>query len=198
MKFLLVAAWVLFAAAPVRAEEPEAAPEPSAFSFYRGTHFGVQLDAGLPSGAGLTLVARPWKLIRIDAGAGYNLVGYGIKGGVTLVPFHWWVTPTLGLSAGHFFPGDAGRFAKNADAAARILLSRVGYDYAALDLGLEIGGQNRFVFFLRAGLAQLRPSVRNVNEAIQAANPSLRVTAADPTLSARIPTARLGFLVYLF
>jgi hypothetical protein len=74
----------------------------------------------------------------------------------------------------------------------------VGYDYLSADLGLEIGGQNRFVFFLRAGLANLYPTVRNVNAALQAANPSVRVTAADPAIRARVPSARLGFLVYLF
>jgi hypothetical protein len=195
----MVAALLLLAAGSARAEDPaaERAAAPAG-AFYSGTHLGLQLDAGVPSGAAASLVARPWKLLRLDAGLAWNALAYGVKGGVTLVPFHWWLTPTLGIEGGHFGPGDAGRFASGSCAAAQQILSRVGYDYLLADLGLEIGGQNRFVFFLRAGLANLYPSVRDVNAAMQAANPSVRMTAADPTIRARIPAARLGFLLYLF
>jgi hypothetical protein len=195
----------LLLAGTAGAQDPAAAAAPGrevvlapASAFYPGTHLGLQLDAGVPSGAAVSLVGRPWKFLRLDAGLGYNAVAYGIKGGVTLVPFHWWLTPTLGFGAGHYAPADASRFASGSSAAARQILSRVGYDYLSADLGLEIGGQDRFVFFLRAGLANLYPTVKDVNGAMQAANPSVRMTAADPTIRARIPTVRLGFLVYLF
>jgi hypothetical protein len=197
MRILLVAALLLPGSA--RAEEAGgAALPPDRGIFYDGTHFGVRLDGGLPSGGVIALVGRPWRFLRLDAGMGYDAAAFDIQGGATLVPFHWWVTPTLGFSGGRFFEGDASRFARGASPAAQTLLSRFGYDYLSADLGLELGGQNRFVFYVRAGLAYLRPRLRNVNQALQAANPSVRITTSDPALSARIPSARIGFLVYLF
>ena len=187
MRTALLAALLL--AGPARAAEG---------LFYDGTHFGLQAGAGIPSGATASLVVRPWKPLRLDVGVGHDVAAYGLHGGVTLVPFHWWITPTLGVEAGRFAPASFARFAGGSDPAARQILSRIGYDYVSGDLGLEIGGQNRFVFFLRAGLAYLRPTVKDVNAALQAANPGVRISAADPTIRARIPTARVGFLVYVF
>jgi hypothetical protein len=192
MRTLLLAAALL--ARPSYAEDPAA----SGGLFYPGTHFGIQVDGGLPSGGVVALVGRPWRFLRLDAGLGYDVIGFGAKGGVTVLPFHWWVTPTLGFSAGRFFEADAGRFAGGASPAVRQLLSKVGYDYLSADLGLEFGGQNRFVFFVRAGLAYVVPRFHGAGAALQAANPTLRITAADPALSARIPSARVGFLVYVF
>jgi len=201
MKHLLLALLLTATAAPALASlEVEGAPAPAAAPsfFYEGPHFGVQIDAGLPSGGAVQLLARPWKFLRLGGGAAYNMVGMGVKGSLTLLPFHWIITPTLGLEAGRFFPADASRFVSDADTVARQLLSRIGYDYLSADVGIEIGSENRFVFYVRAGLSELYPTVGNVSAALQAANPSMRVTAADPTLRARIPTVRVGFLLYMF
>lgn len=175
----------------------EAGPPARSF-FYDGPRYGLQVDAGVPSGAAAQLVVRPWKFLRLGGGAAYNMAGMGVKGSLTLLPFHWFLTPTLGVEAGRFFPADASRFVSDADAVAHQLLSRVGYDYLSADLGIEIGSENRFVFFLRAGLSEIVPSVGDASAALQAANPSLRITAAQPSLRARIPTARVGFLLYLY
>ncbi|MBI5070519.1 MAG: hypothetical protein HZB56_20005 [Deltaproteobacteria bacterium] len=180
------------------ANTPEGPPAPAPSLFYGGTRWGLQLTAGLPSGAALQVVFRPWKYLRASAGAGYNYLGMGVTGGVTLIPFHWYVTPTLGLEAGHFFTADASRFAGDGDAAARTLLGKVGYDYYSADLGIEFGSENRFVFFLRAGLSELRPTVGDVDAALKAGDPTLRIRTSQPTIKARIPAVRLGFLVYVF
>ncbi len=102
------------------------------------------------------------------------------------------------LEGGRFFPTDASRLVDDGDVVARTLLSRVGYDYLSADLGIEFGSENRFVFFVRAGLSELRPTVGDVNAALRASDPTLRVTASEPTLRARIPTVRIGLLVYVF
>jgi hypothetical protein len=193
VKTVLAVALMLLGSA--RAEE---APAPRPGLFYAGTHFGLQLDAGLPSGGTVALVARPWKFLRVNGGMGYNAIGFGVKGGVALVPFHWAVVPTLSLEGGRFFPADASRFAGGGSGAARQLLSDVGYDYLSADLGLEFGSQNRFVFYLRAGLSQVQARIHNVNAAMQEANAGVRMTAADPAVSARLPTVRVGFLIYAF
>jgi len=174
------------------------APAPARSLFYEGPRYGLQVDAGVPSGGAAQLVVRPWKFLRLGGGAAYNMAGRGVKGSLTLLPFHWFLTPTLGIEAGRFFPADASRFVSDADTVAHQLLSRFGYDYLSADLGIEIGSENRFVFFLRAGLSEIVPSVGDASAALQAANPSLRITAAQPTLRARIPTARVGFLLYVY
>lgn len=200
MKHLLHSLLIAVSAAGARADpgiETPATPEARQTFFYEGPRFGLQMDAGVPSGGSVQLVSRPWKVLRLGGGAAHNTAGVGVKGSLTLIPFHWYVTPTLGLEAGRFFPADASRFVSRTDLVARQLLGRVGYDYLSADLGIELGSEDRFVFFLRAGLCELRPSVGDVGAALRTANPTMRVTAADPTLRARIPAVRLGFLVYV-
>jgi hypothetical protein len=178
---------------------PPAGEASSRSMFYDGNRFGLQIDAGVPAGATVAFVARPWSFLRVNAGLGYDVLAFGVKGGVTLIPFHWAVTPTLGLEVGHFFSGDATRFATVNDAALKRLLGSVGYDYLSADLGLEFGSQNRFVFYVRGGITQVYPSMGNFQQALQAANPSAaRITASEPALSGRYPAARLGFILYLF
>lgn len=197
VKTALAVALLLLGSA--RAEDALAvASAPQRSLFYAGTRYGLQLDAGVPSGGTLALVARPWKFLRVNGGVGYNAVGFGVKGGVALVPFHWAVVPTVSLEGGRFFPADASRLVGGSSSAARQILSDVGYDYLSADLGLELGSQDRFVFYLRAGLSQLHARVRNVNAAVQEANVGVRMTVADPAVSARLPAVRLGFLVYAF
>ena len=64
---------------------------------------GLQLDGGVPDGGVVSLVVRPLKWVRADAGLAYNYLSTGARGGITLVPFHWAVVPTLRLEAGRFF-----------------------------------------------------------------------------------------------
>ncbi len=176
MKRLLAAALLLAAGARAQADD---------------ARFGLQLDLGVPVGVALAAVAQPFDVLRLDAGFGYDLIAFGLKGGVTLAPFRWAVSPTLGVEAGHYFAGDASRFASGSSAATRILLSSVGYDYVSADVGLEVGPRSRYLFYLRAGIAQLFGSVKNVDAAFKQA------TVADASASARLPAVRLG-LVYLF
>jgi hypothetical protein len=182
-------------------KNPTTAPageEPSRSLFYDGNRFGLQIDAGIPAGATVAFVARPWSFLRVNAGIGYDVLALGVKGGVTLVPFHWAVTPTLGLEGGHFFEGDANKFGTVSDAALRRVLTQVGYDYLSADVGLEFGSQNRFVFYVRAGITQLYGSVKNLETALQEANPTLRIRASEPSATGRLPAVRLGFILYLF
>lgn len=173
------------------------------YALYDGDHFGLEIDAGAPAGAAAAFVFRPWYFVRLNAGVATDVIGVGVKGGVTLVPFHWGVVPTLGFEAGHFWQGDATRFGTVSDAALNKLLQSVGYDYLSADVGLEFGSQDRFVFYVRAGMTQVYPSTSNFQAALNAVNglscaapPCIR--AADPTLSGRSPAARLGFILYLF
>lgn len=168
------------------------------YALYDGPNFGLQIDAGVPAGAAAAFVFRPWYLVRLNAGVAYDALAVGVKGGITLVPFHWGVVPTLGLEGGHFWQGDATKFGTASDPVVNTILKSVGYDYLSADIGIEFGSQNRFVFYVRGGVTQLYPSTSNFQAALQAANVGKTIQASDPTLRARGPSARLGFILYLF
>lgn len=159
---------------------------------------GLTLDGGFPDGFALSALYRPLRPLRLDAGVTYNTIGFGLRGGATFVPFRSAVAPILRAEYGHTFDGDAtglvGRFT-TLTPAERILLRSVSYDYASVQLGLEIGASDRLVFFLRGGLAWFWTTVRNFQAAAQISNPSAS-DALDPKVRGYAPTATLGLLFY--
>lgn len=167
------------------------------------THLGFQIDAGAPGLGGASVLFRPWWWVRFNAGLAYDYVGYGLRGGVSVVPWHWAITPSLNLDYGHYLSGDASRFASaGAGPAERDLLRNATYDFATAQLGLELGSQRWFSFYLRGGLAYVTASARGsqlsafANE--RSSDPTLQFTMADATARAVIPCASLGFLFYVY
>jgi len=166
--------WLVLAAlaAPADAETPK---------------LGVMADVGAPDGASLGIVVRPWRPLRLEAGGGHNAVSPCVRGGLALVPFASVVTPTLSADYGHCFEGDANRAMRMMSGDASFsspLLERVGYDYAAARLGIEIGNAQG-TFFVHAGATWINATINSLSESQM---PSY-VTVA--TLSARI-----GFIRY--
>ncbi len=161
---------------------------------------GLALDGGFPDGVALAALYRPVRPLRVDAGLTYNMIGFGVRGGATFVPFRWSLAPVLRAEYGHAFAGDAtglvGRFTALTP-AEQILLRSVSYDYASAQLGLEIGASDRLVFFVRGGLAWFWTTLQDFQAAAQAANPSV-TSASDPKVSGTVPTATLGLLFYFW
>jgi opacity protein-like surface antigen len=192
------------ALAPVADRAPVlSAEQPGAssgwYSLYGGNHFGLLADGGVPGGAGLAGVFRPWQFLRVEGGVNWNYLSYGLRGGVTVIPFEWGITPTLHAEGGHFFAGDASRFTDSA--GAKLLLGHVPEDYLSASLGLEFGSQQRFVFFLRAGLSWVRTEASNIAQAIAADNPGSTTTvksAGNVSILLQVPTVSAGFLLFLF
>jgi hypothetical protein len=182
--------------APVVA--PESRPHSSWYSLYDGKHIGLVLDGGVPAGAGLSAMFRPWSFIRLEGGVNYNYLSFGLRGGVTLIPFEFVVTPTLHAEGGHFFDGDASRFAS--DAAVKIVLKNVPADYLAASVGLEFGSQQGSVFFLRAGFSWTFTEARNVAAAINSTSTgSTTVKSAAPiSILARTPTVSFGWMFFIY
>ena len=183
----------------VRVVAAEQAPSPRWYSLYEGHRVGLLVDAGVPTGAGVSGMFRPWRFLRLEGGVNWNYLSFGLRGGVTVIPFEWGVTPTLHLEGGHFFPADASRFAN--DPGPKILLGNVRDDYLSASLGLEFGSQQRFVFFLRAGLTWIRSEAQNVAQAIAAQNPGSTTTvksAGNVSLLLQAPTVTVGVLFFLF
>src|SRR5690349_18933443 len=92
-------------AAAIRAPPVAASPAPTPAGSSPSL-FGLLVDGGFPDGLGLSAVVRPWQLLRADAGVTYNVVGFGLRAGATLLPFSWTVSPLLRGEVGHMFESD--------------------------------------------------------------------------------------------
>ena len=153
---------------------------------------GLVLDAGVPDGANLGLVARPLPWLRAHIGGSYNLMSGGIRGGVAYVPFQYWIVPTLVLEGGHYFTGSAKDAIETvAGISVDYAPDRVSYTYANAHLGLEFGG-DWFTFFLRGGYSFVHASLRPAEE-----EDNVRFEE-DITATAWLPSAKLGFIFYVY
>jgi len=160
---------------------------------------GLQLDAGAPDGLAFSVIYRPWYFLRLNAGPAYNLIGFGIQGGATLIPFHFPITPTLTGEAGYFFSGNLNRaltrWNVSVPSAVQPLLDDVGYTYLSTQLGVEFGAPEVFVFYIRFGLAWVFPSVHGT---ATTTSDSTTVTVNGVQGRVATPTANLGFVVYIW
>jgi hypothetical protein len=205
LRLPLLLACTLLGASAARADtqspsfEPLDRPARHWYDLSEVRRFGLQLDGGFPGGAGLAAVFRPYKAFRFNGGVNYDLAGLGVRGGVSYIPFEWGLTPTLNVEGGHYFEGDASKYANSA--TARVLLRSVQYDFVTTSLGLEFGSQQRFVFFLRGGISWIWSEARNVRDAVAAGNSggsSQLVSAGNVSLFARTPSVSLGFLLFVY
>lgn len=177
---------------------------PSARAETAPPRLGLMLDAGVPDGGNVSLVYRPISRVRLNAGVSHNLVGPGVRGGITLAPFTTWFTPTVSGTYGRFFERDANPAARmmlNDPALSSPALERFGYDYADAHLGLEFG-RRRLTFFIHGGVTRVWGSVHNLDDAGETdgaqADDGMTVTfTEDPTFTLTTLSARLGLVYYL-
>jgi hypothetical protein len=164
------------------------------------THVGMQLDVGLPGAAGATIVYRPRGWVRVDGGLAYDYVGYGARAGVKVSPFLGTVTPTLGIDVGHFFTGDASELSSTTDPAKQELLKKAVYDFATAQLGIELGSQKWFSFYMRAGVSYVAATAQGDQLSVllnnQLTDTMYVAKVGDAHLRAVLPSASLGFNVY--
>jgi len=165
------------------------------------TVIGFGIDAGAPGGAGLTLLVRPLWWLRLNAGAAYNVGGFGFRGGITLSPGQWTVTPTLNLDGGRYLSGDVNKFVTVTDPNASALLSRTTYTFATAQVGLEFGSQRWFTFYLRGGLTYVMSTLSGTDLTAMAQGklgPNMTATVGDAKFSAFVPCASLGFNIFVY
>ena len=179
------------------------------------TNWGVLLDAGIPDGIGLSAIFRPMTWLRLGAGGTYNAVSFGVRGGVSVVPFYFPFSPSLNLEVGHFFAGDITPIIQQAfctdinDPSTcsvtvptdNPILRQVAYDYANGHLGFEFGMPKTFVFFLRVGLSYIQTELRGFQQVVQETagspdNPDTTITAQDLKIRLTAPSLKLGVIVY--
>jgi hypothetical protein len=173
------------------------------------TYIGIGIDGGAPGGGGATLLVRPLWWLRLNAGLAYNVAGFGYRGGITLAPGAWAVTPTLNLDVGQYLSGDLTKFVNVTDPnvnianAERALLSKTTYRFATAQIGLEFGSQRRFSFYLRGGLTYFDSTLSGaqVTALVQSHNPNpgnpLTING-NPKFSAIVPCASLGFNIFVY
>jgi len=171
------------------------------YSLYRGKRFGLQLDVGAPEGGGALVLFRPFWWLRANAGFAYNVLGAGIRGGLSVMPFHWGVTPTLNFDYGHYFSGDLNKFVTASNAAERALYSNAAYDFWSVQIGLELGSQDGFLFYLRGGIVGIGNASfpgRDVAAFLNSHGVTGYTSPGDAQFSALLPCVSLGMMVYIF
>lgn len=191
----VVAAAALLAALPAARADDGATGAPAAAE---DRSFGVVVDAGFPDGFGLAAMARPWRVLRVDAGVTYNVLAFGLRGGVTFVAPTGAVAPLLRLEIGHTFAADATGVASwfaTLDARERLLLSSVSYDYGSAQVGVEVRASRRTALFFRAGLAYATAPVNGFQAALQTSSAG---STGQASVHATAPTASFGAAVELF
>jgi hypothetical protein len=184
---------VLIAASGVARAEAEPA-SPAAL--------GIALDGGVPDGLAAGLAWRPVRFVRLEGGVTYNVLGFGLRAGVTAVPLDLALAPTLRAEYGHVFSADAGSLASRfatLSSLERSLLDGLAYDTLTLQLGVESSpARGRVVLFLRAGLTWFWAAVPDFAAKVQASNPGTRIEAQDPRLSGTAPSVGLGAVIFLW
>lgn len=146
---------------------------------------GMVMDVGVPDGAAIGLSLRPFvEWLRVTAAGTYNGMAPGARIGMTLDPIAFPIAPTFTVEGGHCW---AGMVPMISDSVA------VGYSYMNLHMGLEIGSQSSFRFFLRGGVSWLDVS----STGTQRADGSGTASVSDPSFSGWVaPSGKLGFTTH--
>ena len=160
---------------------------------------GVSVEAGFPDGGAVALLVRPHHMVRLSVGPTWNYLGWGVEGGVALVPWHWMLSPVLAVEAGRFFDSDLTWLANKSGGVPNELeplLKKVGYTYASAQLGVEIGSQRGFSFVLRAGLSWFdlvaHGTATTTRSGGTPGSSAAVVTLSDPRVHAVTPSVKLG------
>lgn len=166
-------------------------PPPARVEPERAKLLGLQLSAGAPQGFVASAVVRPIPWLRASLGFAHNVLGPGIQGSVTAVPFRSAVSPTLTLEAGRFFETDVSDRLEEFPGVFDASLRDFGYEFYSAQLGLEFGSQRGLLFFLRAGIAWMRSDLDSV-QGFRAEGSRTTVDATALELRAAVPTVNLG------
>jgi hypothetical protein len=162
--------------------------------------FGMMLDAGAPDGFGASAVFRPFQFLRLQLGAITTTSAFGIRGGVAYVPFNFWVTPSANFEVGRMFEGSTGFLntfsGGNATQFTDTVVQRFSYTFVNGHLGLEIGSQQSFSFYIKGGLSYVDLELSDFQERFRASSGDNSFSVVTPHVHYSGPSAKLGFLFY--
>lgn len=108
----------------------------------------VVTDVALPDGIAVGASLAPLPHLRLTAAALTNVIGFGARGGLQLVPFSdWTLHPLIGCEGGRYFNGRPRNLVENGPES-------FSYDFANLNAGLELK-LGRFEAFAVGGVSRV-------------------------------------------
>ena len=161
---------------------------------------GLSLDVAFPDFLGLNAVFRPVHFLRFHGGPLYNGSGFGLRGGISLIPFNFFITPALTAEYGRYFQSDGASLLERFQVdlgAFEPLVRELSYDYINGQLGLEIGHPQAVMFYLRAGLTFLSSTLAGSQETLQNLTNDPTLTVDDFRIQGAFPAVKFGFVIYL-
>jgi hypothetical protein len=163
------------------------------------TRFGARLSAGAPEGVGVAALIHPRRWLRAHVGGARNRLGYGVRGGLSLIPLDLFVSPSLELEYGHTFNADYGELLsqlRGQTTSPATGIRTVGYDQLGASVGLEVSPWRYVTFFGGVGISYWFVQVRDAKDFIREAETDPDITARPLTLGLSSPVAKLGLIVY--
>ncbi len=144
------------------------------------TRFGAMVDAGAPEGLGASALMRPWRWLRVHAGAAKNSLGFGVRGGLSFTPLELLISPTLDFEGSHYFNADYDKLLtqlRGQPTTTATGIHDVGYNSVSTRLGLEFSPSRYVTLFGGVGLSWWFIQVDDVKSFI-------RDAAEDPDITA--------------
>jgi hypothetical protein len=162
--------------------------------------WGLLVEGGFPEGLAASVVFRPVSEVRLWAGPAWNYVGWGVHGGVTVIPWHTGISPFLSLGGGRYFSADARFLAGSSGVPEEVepLLTNVSYDFLNARVGIEIGTRNAFAITIAAGLSYVALDAEGTTttEVDAGGGTTATVTFTDPRLRGTVPSANVGIQLW--
>ncbi len=163
------------------------------------TRFGVRLAAGAPEGVGAAALFHPRRWLRTHVGATRNTLGFGVRGGLGLIPIELLISPSLELEYGYYFNADYGKLLAQLHgqpAPVATGIRDVNYHQASGNLGLEFSPSRYVTLFGGVGISYWFIQVDDAKAFIREAEENPEITARPLHLGLSSPVAKLGLLIY--
>jgi hypothetical protein len=159
----------------------------------------VVAEAGAPDGVGLSALVHPMRRVRVHAGAVRNRLGYGVRGGLTFIPFELFISPRLEVGFSHFFKADYGALLNQLHGQPTPVatgIRELDYNLVTGNLGLEYSPSRYVTLFGAVGYSYWFASVGDAALFIDDAASTPGITAKPLSLGLTSPVAKLGLLIY--
>lgn len=163
------------------------------------TRFGARLVAGAPEGLSVEALIHPRQWLRVHAGGSRNRLGYGVRGGLSLIPLDLFVRPSLELEYGHTFNADYDELLTQLHGqptTAATNIREVDYDQLSASVGLEVSPWRYVTFFGGVGISYWFIGVPDAKAFLHESETNPDVTARPLTIGLSSPVAKLGLIVY--
>jgi hypothetical protein len=187
-------------ASEVESPQPSLAPADPDASPPWELRFGARLFAGAPDGVGVAALIHPRRWLRVHAGAAKNRLGYGVRGGLSVIPIELFVSPMLEVEYGHYFNADYGQLLTQLHGGSATSVATnirtVDYDQVSASVGLEYSPSRYVTFFGGVGISYWLMGVKDVKSFIREAETDPDITSSPLAISLSSPVAKLGLLIY--